>query len=118
MSLSETDIQLLEKTRYQRKEFVHANKNGYIQLRNKKGYCVFYNTEKHVCTVYRQRPTGCRLYPVIYGEGEGVVIDNICPTRHTVTEAEIKRKTGTLMKLLQQIDNEATKRQMSEATNP
>jgi Fe-S-cluster containining protein len=118
MPLSEKDIQLLEKTGHTREQFVHMNKKGYAQLRNKNGYCAFYNTEKHSCRVYRRRPTGCRLYPVIYSEQEGVVTDNICPTRHTVTQTEIKRKTGTLMRLLQEIDDEALKRQTPNAANP
>jgi len=118
MPLSEKDIQLLEKTGHTRKQFVHINKKGYAQLRNKKGHCIFYNPEKHTCKVYRQRPAGCRLYPVIYSEEEGVVTDNICPTRNTVTKAEIKRKTATLMKLLRRIDNEALKRQTLSAAIP
>jgi Fe-S-cluster containining protein len=118
MPLSEKDIQLLERTGHTREQFVHMNKKGYAQLRNKNGYCAFYNTEKHSCRVYRRRPTGCRLYPVIYSEQEGVVTDNICPARHTVTQTEIKRKTGTLMRLLQRIDDEAFKRQTLNAADP
>jgi hypothetical protein len=38
------------------------------------------------------------------------VTDDLCPEKLTVTETEIKRKTGTLRKLLHQIDDEATKR--------
>lgn len=117
MPLSEKDVQLLEKAGYRRAEFAYENRNGYVQLRNKKGYCVFYNREKHVCTVYRRRPAGCRLYPVIYSEDEGVVTDNICPARRTVTEAEIKRKTGALLKLIQQTDDEADRRRMCRDSN-
>ena len=118
MPLSEKDIYLLEETGHARKQFVHVNKKGQAQLRNKKGYCIFYNTEKHSCNAYRRRPAGCRLYPVIYSEQEGVVTDNICPTRNTVTKAEIRRKTGTLMRLLQEIDDETLKRQGLSATDP
>ena len=100
-----------------RKQFVHVNKKGYAQLRNKNGYCVFYNTEKNICRAYRLRPTGCRLYPVIYSEQEGVVTDNICPTRHTVTRTEIRRKTGTLMRLLREMDDEALRRQTPSAAD-
>jgi Fe-S-cluster containining protein len=117
MPLSEKDIQLLEKIGHTRKQFVHVNKKGYAQLRNRNGYCVFYNTEKNSCRVYRRRPTGCRLYPIIYSEQEGVVTDNICPTRRTVTKTEIKRNTGTLMKLLREIDDEALRRQTRDAAD-
>ena len=118
MPLSEKDIQLLEKTGYTRKQFVHVNKKSYAQLRNKKGYCIFYDVEKNACRVYIQRPTGCRLYPVIYSEEEGIVTDNICPTKDTVTRTEIKNKKNTLMKLLREIDNEALKRQTLKGADP
>jgi Fe-S-cluster containining protein len=111
MPLSEKDIQLLEKTGQTRKQFVHTNKKGYTQLRNRNGYCIFFDTEKSVCRAYRRRPAGCRLYPIIYSEQEGVVTDNICPARNTVTKTEIKHGTGTLMKLLRKIDDEALRRQ-------
>jgi Fe-S-cluster containining protein len=117
MPLSERDIQLLEKTGHMRKQFVHVNRKGYAQLCNRNGYCVFYNREKNSCRVYRRRPAGCRLYPIIYSEQEGVVTDNICPTRHTVTKTEIKRKTGTLMRLLMEIDDEALRRQTQGAAD-
>jgi Fe-S-cluster containining protein len=117
MQLSETDIRLLEKTGCPRKQFVYVNKKGYAQLRNKKGYCIFYDTEKIACTAYGKRPMGCRLYPVVYSEDDGVVTDDLCPEKLTVTETEIKRKTGTLKKLLHQIDDEATKRQKSETAS-
>ena len=110
MQLSETDIQLLEKTGCPRKQFLYVNKKGYAQLRNKKGHCIFYDTEKIACTVYGKRPLGCRLYPVVYSEDDGVVTDDLCPEKLTVTETEIKRKTGALGKLLRQIDDEAARR--------
>jgi Fe-S-cluster containining protein len=89
---------------------VYVNKKGFAQLRNKKGYCIFYDTEKVACKVYEKRPMGCRIYPVVYSEDDGVVADDLCPERLTVTEAEIERKTGVLRRLLHQIDIEATKR--------
>jgi Fe-S-cluster containining protein len=118
MPLSEKDIQLIEKTGYARKQFVHVNKKRYAQLRNKKGYCIFYDVEKSACRVYRRRPTGCRLYPVIYSEEEGIVTDNICPTEDTVTQTEIKQKKSTLMKLVREIDSEAIKRRTLKGANP
>jgi Fe-S-cluster containining protein len=118
MPLSEKDIQLLEKAGYTRKQFVHVNKKSYAQLRNKKGTCIFYDIQKSECRVYRRRPTGCRLYPVIYSVEEGIVTDSICPTRDTVTRTEIKNKKSTLMKLLTEIDSEALKRQTLKGADP
>ncbi|PMB75174.1 MAG: YkgJ family cysteine cluster protein, partial [Candidatus Bathyarchaeota archaeon] len=71
MLLSEADIKRLEKVGYNREEFVRYDKKGFAKLRNNRGYCVFYNPQKERCKVYNYRPLGCRIYPVIYSEGEG-----------------------------------------------
>ena len=73
-------------------------------------YCVFYNVEKQLCKVYKYRPLGCRIYPVIFVEGKGVVVDDLCPSKHTVSTAELQQKGKILRKLLKRIDAEAEKR--------
>jgi Fe-S-cluster containining protein len=88
---------------------VFVNRHRHIQLRNNRGYCVFYQTEKHRCSVYRFRPLGCRIYPVIYSEGDGVIVDDLCPLAGTVSNKEIKSKSQMLFRLLQTIDGEAEK---------
>jgi Fe-S-cluster containining protein len=110
MLLSEEDIRLLEKAGYNQEKFAHFTKQGYAQLRNQQGYCIFYDPEKHRCKVYKHRPLGCRIYPVIYSEEEGVIVDDLCPESNTVSAAEVEHKTAKLTKLLQRIDNEAKKR--------
>ena len=49
---------------------------------------------------------GCRIYPVVYVEGEGVALDDLCPMRHTVSEGEFRRKARILKKLLEKIERE------------
>jgi Fe-S-cluster containining protein len=107
MLLSGADIKLLEKAGHDPKEFAHLNRQGLLQLRNSRGYCVFYNVQKRSCMIYRLRPVGCRIYPVIYSEKEGVVVDDICPMMSTVSAAEVNGKTRRLMKLLESIDKQA-----------
>ena len=109
MLLSRADIRLLENAGYDREKFVRVNRQGFAQLRNSRGYCVFYQTEKHRCKVYTQRPLGCRIYPVIYSEEEGVIVDYLCPLGGTVSKGEIGSKAEKLRKLLQKIDGQTGK---------
>lgn len=114
MSLSNADIIALEKLGYPTRSFVHFSKNGTAQLRNNRGTCVFYSSEKHRCKVYKLKPLGCRIYPVIYNEKEGIVLDDLCPEKSTVSEKEKERKGKQLLKLLRNIDSEALRRVNSD----
>lgn len=110
MLLSERDIELLEKAGYTKKSFVRHDPQGCAQLRNNRGHCVFYDAKRQRCRVYRLRPIGCRIYPVIYSEEEGVIVDDLCPMKNTVSKIETEHKSKKLAKLLKTIDNEARKR--------
>ncbi len=71
----------------------------------------FSTTSKIVqCSVYADRPSGCRVYPVILDEEKGIVLDDICDSRNTITEKEKKIKGKRVIKLLEKIDNEAANR--------
>ncbi|RJS79168.1 YkgJ family cysteine cluster protein [Candidatus Bathyarchaeota archaeon] len=110
MPLSEADIKRLERIGYPRRTFVRYDEEGYARLLNKDGYCVFFDKENKKCKVYKFRPLGCRLYPVIYSDEEGIVVDDICPMRDTVSKIEIERKGKLLIKLLKILDREAEQR--------
>jgi len=110
MILSNADIERLEKAGYNRQKFVRYDKHGLAKLKNRKEFCVFYDVQKCRCKIYEHRPLGCRIYPVIYSEQEGIVVDDLCPMKCTVSEIELKRKGQKVLKLLQRIDNEATHR--------
>ena len=110
MLLTEEDINRLVKRGISRNIFVKINKEGFAQLRNREGYCVFYNAEKRQCSVYVDRPRGCRVYPVIFDDEKGIILDDICQSRNTVTESEKTAKGNRVIKLLERIDSEAEKR--------
>ncbi len=110
MLLSEADIKHLKKLGYGENNFVVYDEDGYAKLRNIREHCVFYDVEKRLCKVYKYRPLGCRIYPVVFVEGKGVVVDNLCPSKHTVSTAERQRKGKILRKLLERIDEEAERR--------
>ena len=111
MLLSKKDIALLEKQGFGKKCFVKFDRQGFAQLKNMDGYCVFYDRGKQRCRVYVNRPAGCRVYPVILDEEIGIILDDICPERSTITEVEKSLKGRKVINLLNDIDSEAAARQ-------
>ncbi len=114
MLLSNKDIERLEKKGYARTFFVQFDLDGYATLRNHRGYCVFYDPEKRRCKVRAHRPSGCRIYPVIYDENKGITVDTICPSRNSVTEKQKAKRGEKVLKLLKTIDAEAKQRRLKK----
>ena len=112
MLLSKEDIKRLEKRDFNQNQFVNYDKQGYAQLKNSNGYCVFYDLQNHKCKVYVDRPTGCRVYPVIVHEEKGIILDRLCQSRKSITLSEKKHKGKRVTKLLEIIDSEALERFM------
>jgi Fe-S-cluster containining protein len=110
MLLSTEDIERLERKGYSKEFFVRFDRAGYAKLQNRQGYCVFYDVEKRQCKVHADRPLGCRIYPVIYDEAKGIVVDSICHAQSTVTEKQKAKRGRKVLKLLKKIDSEAKKR--------
>jgi Fe-S-cluster containining protein len=108
MMLSIADVERLEGMDYDRREFVRYDRHGFVRLRNRRGFCVFYDAGRRRCRVYRHRPLGCRIYPVVFSEHEGIIVDDLCPMINTVSKMELRRKGKKVMELLQRIDTEAT----------
>ena len=116
MLLSEKDIKRLEMKGYHRDFFIRFNSEGYATLRNCHDFCVFYDAKNRQCKVRAHRPLGCRIYPVIYDEDKGIVVDDICPSRGSVTEKQKTKKGEKVLKLLATIDTEAKNRRLSGLT--
>ena len=110
MLLANADIERLENKGYSKSFFVRFGGDGYARLRNQHGCCVFYNYEKRRCRVYADRPLGCRIYPVIYHEEKGIMVDDICHAQSTVTEKQKAKRGKKALELLETIDAEAEKR--------
>jgi|YelNatPaOPRAMG01_1025707.scaffolds.fasta_scaffold01155_35 Fe-S-cluster containining protein len=110
MELSSSDIQRLVDAGFRPEDFV-VMWDGVSRLRNVDGWCYFYDPKERRCKVYRIRPLGCRIYPVVYVDGEGVALDKLCPMRHTVSQKEFMAKAKALKKLLERIDKERVLRQ-------
>jgi uncharacterized protein len=110
MLLCKKDIKRLEKRGFCQKQFVNFDKKGYAVLKNLRGYCVFYDLKNRKCSVYEDRPSGCRVYPVIFDEETGIILDDICQSRNTITLEEKKLKGKKVIRLLEIIDVEASER--------
>lgn len=110
MLLADADIERLERKGYSKQFFVQFDRDGYATLRNQDGHCVFYDMEKRRCKVRAARPLGCCIYPVIYDEEKGIVVDDICNAKDTVSEKQKVKRGKKVLKLLEKIDAEAEKR--------
>jgi Fe-S-cluster containining protein len=90
MELLPEDIERIVALGYKLRDF--AIFDGEIwRLRNVDGHCVFLNPSTMECTIYENRPIGCRLYPLVYDDIEGPYIDKECPAWNTIRNIEIKR---------------------------
>ena len=110
MLLCKKDIKRLEKKGFSQKQFVSYDRQGYAQLKNREGYCVFYGLKNRQCNVYADRPAGCRVYPVILDEDTGIILDDICQSRGSITQSEKNLKGKRVIRLLEVIDCEALER--------
>jgi hypothetical protein len=110
MMLSNADVERLEKAGYNKQKFMRYDRQGFAKLKNSHGACVFYDSEKRRCRIYRYRPSGCRTYPVVYSEKEGVVVDELCPMKNNISKKELENKGKKVIRLIQIIDGEATRR--------
>ena len=110
MLLCKKDIKRLEKKGFCQKQFVNFDKNGYALLKNRGGYCIFYDLKNRQCSIYEDRPSGCRVYPVILDEETGIILDDICQSRNTITLEEKRIKGKKVIRLLEIIDAEASER--------
>lgn len=60
-------------------------------------------------------PSGCRVYPVIFDEEVGVILDDLCPDRGTISQEEKDVKGNRVVKLLERIDVETAKRHVKQS---
>ncbi len=96
MLLSNEDIQRIKLLGFSRDFFVDTIE-GWLQLKNKNGLCVFHDGLK--CTIYDHRPLGCRLYPVIYdADNVCAIIDEQCPHKnHFLITKKIEKELFSLV---------------------
>jgi Fe-S-cluster containining protein len=81
MLLLQEDIVRIAGLGYDEKFFTITTPDGFRALKNsRKGRCVFHDGTE--CTIYENRPKGCKLYPIIFDEDSmSAVKDVLCPYR-------------------------------------
>jgi len=93
MLLSRKDIENIQHLGYETRFFLRK-KDGWYQLRNTKGRCVFHNGT--CCQIYTHRPEGCRLYPIVYNTDDRcAILDEECPQKHTFTFSKTRKQQLT-----------------------
>jgi hypothetical protein len=91
MLLSYQDIENLTRLGYDRTFFVEE-RNGWLQLKNLQGLCVFQTGGS--CRIYKDRPKGCTLYPVVYdNDDHRAILDQECPQKHWFSLGKNKIRT-------------------------
>ena len=80
MLLLEDDVQRIVSLGFKEGSFA-VESDGFKMLRNSSSErCVFHDGKQ--CTIYSNRPAGCRLYPIIFDEDlDHPVMDRLCPFR-------------------------------------
>ncbi len=69
--------------------------------------CVFLDTDSSdpqasgLCSIYDNRPTGCRTYPLILNSEDEAFLDPLCPHRDEFPEVP-----STLLEMLKKLDSE------------
>ena len=82
MPLTEDDITRLAALGHRREDFVTWSDEGTAQLkvREETGKPCFFLRDNR-CSVYADRPAGCRIYPLVLNEHGRLVRDEDCPHR-------------------------------------
>ncbi|MGC8835941.1 MAG: YkgJ family cysteine cluster protein [Infirmifilum sp.] len=107
MILTDQDVKQIEKLGYSRKYFTVWD-GKFLRLRNEGGSCVFYDKSTGKCIIYQHRPSGCKLYPLIFDENKGLHLDPECPlVEDFANRTEDLREAVKLMeKVLRDLEKE------------
>jgi len=78
MLLLEEDVKRIAGLGF-KEQFFASGSDGFKVLRNSSaGRCVFHDGKQ--CTIYKNRPEGCKLYPVVFDEDLMLPLkDELCP---------------------------------------
>ena len=107
MILSKKDVNTILKNfakSLEKEDFV-LKIDGYFQLKNTHGHCVFFDISTKTCKIYSFRPQGCRFYPMIYDNNNKLcVLDNDCPrtTLFYQTNQEFKKACEKIKQFLKE----------------
>ena len=89
--------------------FFFINNDGFKQLANVDGHCIFFNPIDVSCQIYSIRPEGCILYPLVYNEkNQKCEVDTFCPHKKTFyqEQKEFKFSCFRILKLINKLYEE------------
>lgn len=68
------------------------NRELTILKKDKFGNCIFYDTKKNICKIYKNRPFECRAYPFLIHFDNKIIfkLDTLCPRARECSPKEIK----------------------------
>ncbi|MDP6324658.1 MAG: YkgJ family cysteine cluster protein [Candidatus Thalassarchaeaceae archaeon] len=109
MPLSSSDILRIATTTGQHPNHFSKEEEGIRILLNNPTTkaCVFLDTDSEdphapgLCSIYENRPTGCRTYPLILNTDDEAFLDTLCPHREDFPEAPPE-----LLEMLRNLDSE------------
>ncbi|RLJ00078.1 MAG: hypothetical protein DRP08_06725, partial [Candidatus Aenigmatarchaeota archaeon] len=109
MILLPSDIKRIKRHGYKISFF--AKKKGKVMvLRNKDGYCVFYDKASGRCKIYEIRPLGCALYPIVLDlEREIITVDTLCPLYYDTEIEELLNAKKYIMQVIDELGMDINK---------
>ncbi|HIQ03356.1 MAG TPA: YkgJ family cysteine cluster protein [Desulfurococcales archaeon] len=103
MPLTRSDIDRIKRLGFKENYFT-VYRNGIPHLKNVNGHCVFLDPETGMCRIYKYRPLGCRLYPLVYSlDSRRVIVDSECPKSRSIDEKLIRRYIPLLRRLVMEV---------------
>jgi hypothetical protein len=100
MPLTQEDVDRIAALGFVPGDFL-VRRDGWLQLRNTaEGRCFFLSNGQ--CSIYPDRPEGCRSYPVVFDEGgKNALLDPECEHHHGFTiSARKASRVGALARRL------------------
>ena len=89
MTLTNEDIRRIRDLGHE--DFYFEN-DGYYQLKNVDGHCIF--LKKGRCSIYSSRPEGCLHYPLMLNlDNDRVIVHDFCPHIEGFEMTDKDRKT-------------------------
>ncbi len=99
MPLTRDDMKRIEKLGYKRIDFA-VEAEGETRLKNVSKKCFFLKVDR--CSIYEDRPEGCRTYPLVYdADSYKFVFDPVCPNsiEYKVTKEDKERLKHLIKKI-------------------
>lgn len=92
MLLLDEDVRRISALGYNKDFFAKKDPDGFQVLQNNsERRCVFHDGTQ--CTIYEDRPKGCKLYPIIFDETSMTVVrDKLCPYRNEFSLSQKEKK--------------------------